>query len=159
MTFCFCPLFVPTRSFRRADAQAKFRRHAKDCGSPEVQISLLTARIEELSQHLQKHKKVSHGELAERKFGVYGENCALNLWGFHCKMAYACGLRISQGVEDLSFHISFLVVFTSSSRSTRPSGLLVSARSQHDHQQADGSFAVSGVDRPLVLHPRVHRAG
>lgn len=36
------------------------RRHATDAGSPEVQISLLTARINDLSGHLQNHKKDNH---------------------------------------------------------------------------------------------------
>ncbi|MCA9278924.1 MAG: 30S ribosomal protein S15 [Phycisphaeraceae bacterium] len=36
------------------------RRHDTDSGSPEVQISLLTARINELSEHLQSHKKDNH---------------------------------------------------------------------------------------------------
>ena len=31
--------------------------HASDTGSAEVQIALLTERIEELSKHLQQHKK------------------------------------------------------------------------------------------------------
>ena len=34
--------------------------HDKDTGSAEVQISLLTKRIEELSGHLKKHKKDNH---------------------------------------------------------------------------------------------------
>lgn len=33
------------------------RRHDKDSGSPEVQISLLTNDINSLSQHLQGHRK------------------------------------------------------------------------------------------------------
>ena len=33
------------------------RRHDKDSGSPEVQISLLTNDINSLSQHLQSHRK------------------------------------------------------------------------------------------------------
>jgi small subunit ribosomal protein S15 len=33
------------------------RTHAKDTGSPEVQIALLTERIAELSEHLKGHKK------------------------------------------------------------------------------------------------------
>lgn len=36
------------------------RRDEKDTGSPEVQISLLTRQIEELSTHLRKHKKDVH---------------------------------------------------------------------------------------------------
>jgi small subunit ribosomal protein S15 len=34
-----------------------YRRHEKDTGSPEVQVALLTGRIEQLAQHLQSHKK------------------------------------------------------------------------------------------------------
>lgn len=34
--------------------------HEKDTGSPEVQIAVLTKRIEELSSHLKKHKKDNH---------------------------------------------------------------------------------------------------
>lgn len=34
--------------------------HDKDTGSPEVQISILTKRIEELAGHLKKHKKDNH---------------------------------------------------------------------------------------------------
>ncbi len=38
----------------------KTRQHEEDTGSPEVQISLLTRRIDELTQHLKKHKKDLH---------------------------------------------------------------------------------------------------
>ena len=34
--------------------------HEKDTGSPEVQISLLTKRIDELASHLKKHLKDKH---------------------------------------------------------------------------------------------------
>ena len=34
--------------------------HDADTGSPEVQISLLTKRIEELASHLKKHQKDNH---------------------------------------------------------------------------------------------------
>jgi len=36
------------------------RRHEKDSGSPEVQIALLTARIRDVSEHLQSHKHDAH---------------------------------------------------------------------------------------------------
>ena len=39
---------------------AKFKRHEADTGSPEVQIALLTARIEHLTAHLQEHRKDHH---------------------------------------------------------------------------------------------------
>ena len=34
--------------------------HEKDTGSPEVQISILTKRIEELAKHLKTHAKDNH---------------------------------------------------------------------------------------------------
>ncbi len=36
---------------------AEHRRHDGDTGSPEVQIALLTARINDLTEHLRTHKK------------------------------------------------------------------------------------------------------
>ena len=38
----------------------KFRRHEGDTGSPEVQIGLLTERINQLTEHLNGHKKDIH---------------------------------------------------------------------------------------------------
>ena len=38
----------------------EFRLHEKDTGSPEVQIALLTKRIDRLSEHLKKFKKDTH---------------------------------------------------------------------------------------------------
>ncbi len=34
-----------------------YRAHERDTGSPEVQIALLTARIQELTEHLRSNKK------------------------------------------------------------------------------------------------------
>ena len=39
---------------------AEHQVHAKDTGSPEVQIAVLTKRIEELAGHLKKHNKDKH---------------------------------------------------------------------------------------------------
>ncbi|MEY2866729.1 MAG: ribosomal protein, partial [Pseudomonadota bacterium] len=36
------------------------KRAANDTGSPEVQVALLTARIEDLSEHFKTHKKDHH---------------------------------------------------------------------------------------------------
>jgi small subunit ribosomal protein S15 len=36
------------------------RLHETDTGSPEVQISLLSERIDELTEHMKKHKKDFH---------------------------------------------------------------------------------------------------
>jgi len=38
----------------------KAQIHEKDTGSPEVQIGVLTERIDELSTHLKKNKKDNH---------------------------------------------------------------------------------------------------
>ncbi len=38
----------------------KYRRHEGDTGSPEVQIALITERIEGLSDHFKTHKKDHH---------------------------------------------------------------------------------------------------
>ena len=38
----------------------KYRRHEGDTGSPEVQVALLTERINHLNEHLKSHKKYHH---------------------------------------------------------------------------------------------------
>ena len=38
----------------------KYGRDERDTGSTEVQVALLTARINELTQHLREHKKDHH---------------------------------------------------------------------------------------------------
>lgn len=38
----------------------KYKRHEGDTGSPEVQIALLTDRINHLTDHLKTHKKDHH---------------------------------------------------------------------------------------------------
>jgi small subunit ribosomal protein S15 len=42
---------------RKAELISQFRRNETDSGSPEVQIALLTARINELTEHMRAHKK------------------------------------------------------------------------------------------------------
>ncbi|NOT61497.1 MAG: 30S ribosomal protein S15 [Acidobacteria bacterium] len=38
----------------------QFKQHAGDTGSPEVQVALLTKRINELTDHFKTHKKDNH---------------------------------------------------------------------------------------------------
>ena len=45
----------------REEIVKKFQRAEADTGSPEVQVALLTARINELSSHFATHKKDKHG--------------------------------------------------------------------------------------------------
>ena len=42
---------------RKLEIIDQFRREQNDTGSPEVQIALLTARINELHEHMREHKK------------------------------------------------------------------------------------------------------
>jgi len=45
---------------KKADIVKKTQKHDKDTGSSDVQISLLTERIEELASHLKKNPKDFH---------------------------------------------------------------------------------------------------
>ena len=45
---------------RKQEIINQFRRDEKDTGSSEVQIALLTERINELTEHLKVHKKDNH---------------------------------------------------------------------------------------------------
>ena len=45
---------------RKQEIINAFRRDEKDTGSSEVQIALLTERINELTEHLKVHKKDNH---------------------------------------------------------------------------------------------------
>lgn len=44
----------------KAEIIEKFKQHDKDTGSPEVQVALLTHRINELTEHFKVHKKDHH---------------------------------------------------------------------------------------------------
>lgn len=46
---------------KKADIVAANARAANDTGSPEVQVALLTARINELTPHFKQHLKDHHG--------------------------------------------------------------------------------------------------
>jgi small subunit ribosomal protein S15 len=39
---------------------SELKRSSKDTGSPEVQVGILTKRIQELTEHLKIHKKDNH---------------------------------------------------------------------------------------------------
>ena len=43
-----------------APIMQQLRQHESDTGSPQVQIALLTNRIQHLSEHFQSHKKDFH---------------------------------------------------------------------------------------------------
>ena len=45
---------------RKQEIILTFKREENDTGSPEVQVALLTERINELTEHLKVHKKDDH---------------------------------------------------------------------------------------------------
>lgn len=45
---------------KKAEVIAKYATKKEDTGSPEVQVAILTARINELSEHMNVHKKDFH---------------------------------------------------------------------------------------------------
>ncbi|SFF34064.1 small subunit ribosomal protein S15 [Fontimonas thermophila] len=45
---------------RKAEVIKKFARGSNDTGSPEVQVALLTERINALTPHFERHKKDNH---------------------------------------------------------------------------------------------------
>jgi small subunit ribosomal protein S15 len=45
---------------KKQELVTKFRTHEKDTGSPEVQVALLSERINELTEHFKTHKKDFH---------------------------------------------------------------------------------------------------
>ena len=48
-------------SYDTSTAAAKYRLHETDTGSTKVQVSLLTARINSLTDHFRTHAKDHHG--------------------------------------------------------------------------------------------------
>jgi len=48
---------VGMRTEEKVKIRGEFGRHPQDTGSPEVQIAILTERINNLTEHLKKHKK------------------------------------------------------------------------------------------------------
>lgn len=50
-----------TTTSRTAEVMQQYQRAKGDTGSPEVQVALLTNRINELTDHFKKHVKDHHG--------------------------------------------------------------------------------------------------
>ena len=46
---------------KKAEVITQFQRHPSDTASPEVQVALLTSRINHLIQHFKEHKKDHSG--------------------------------------------------------------------------------------------------
>ena len=64
---------------RKQEIINTYKRDEKDTGSPEVQVSLLTERINELTEHLKVHKKDNHSRRGLLKMVGKRRNL-LNYW-------------------------------------------------------------------------------
>ena len=53
---------MPLDTATKQQIIAEYATHPGDTGSPEVQIALLTARIRELTKHMQEHKHDYHSQ-------------------------------------------------------------------------------------------------
>ncbi|MGD9518700.1 MAG: 30S ribosomal protein S15 [Armatimonadota bacterium] len=51
---------MPLRKQQKQELIGRFQQHDGDTGSAEVQIALLTARVQQLTEHLQAHRKDHH---------------------------------------------------------------------------------------------------
>ena len=51
---------MPLSLEKKKDLIESYKTHEKDTGSPEVQIALLSERIQSLTEHFQIHKKDHH---------------------------------------------------------------------------------------------------
>ena len=59
---------------RKQEIIQKHQIHEKDTGSPEAQVAVLNARIKELTQHFQTHKKIT---IQDMDYFAWSENNAV----------------------------------------------------------------------------------
>ena len=67
----------------QAEKQAiikEYATHEGDTGSPEVQVAVLTTRINELTEHLKVHKKDHHSRRGLLKMVGHRRNLLVNLY-------------------------------------------------------------------------------
>lgn len=57
---CIKEYIMSVADINKAEIVKEFARAEKDTGSPEVQVALLTARINELTEHFKTHVKDHH---------------------------------------------------------------------------------------------------
>lgn len=54
---------MPLTKDKKLELVGKYGRQNEDTGSPEVQVAMLTARINELTEHLRTHVKDHHSRV------------------------------------------------------------------------------------------------
>ncbi len=61
----------------KSEVVAQFARAANDTGSPEVQVALLTTRINELTAHFKAHAKDHHSRRGLLRMVSRRRNCSI----------------------------------------------------------------------------------
>lgn len=69
-----------SEQINKAEIVAKFARTPGDTGSPEVQVALLTARINSLTGHFKEHKKDHHSRRGLLKMVGHRRNLLVYLY-------------------------------------------------------------------------------
>jgi small subunit ribosomal protein S15 len=82
---------------KKSELVQKFRTHESDTGSPEVQVAILTERINELTDHFKVHKHDHHSrrgllKLVSQRRGLLGYLKRKNL-GRYKNLIDQLGLR------------------------------------------------------------------
>ena len=82
---------------KKSELVQKFRTHESDTGSPEVQVAILTERINELTDHFKVHKHDHHSrrgllKLVSQRRGLLGYLKRKNL-GRYQNLIDQLGLR------------------------------------------------------------------
>jgi len=68
---------------RRREVIDQFRTHEMDTGSPEVQVALLTERINQLTEHFKTHEKDHHSRRGLLKLVSQRRRLLDYLRGYH----------------------------------------------------------------------------
>ena len=68
---------------RKREAIESFRTHETDTGSPEVQVAILTERINELTEHFKTHTKDHHSRRGLLKLVSQRQRLLNYLRGIH----------------------------------------------------------------------------
>ena len=71
---------MSVQDIKKSEIVAKFQRKEGDTGSPEVQVALLTARINELTGHFKEHAKDHHSRRGLLKMVGHRRNLLVYLY-------------------------------------------------------------------------------
>ena len=89
---------------------AEYGRTPNDTGSPEVQVALLTARIEELTAHLKENPNDHHSRRVNRAFKEQSEGSSFKTWSSEdgrSETWFTCLLKESRYREISCFNRAF----------------------------------------------------